>query len=281
MSAVSGKYALIAASLCFQLLAVGRPDAQLPSSDPQCALELAGVRRQIFFSIIQGITTLPQMDFGGLLLGSQALLEARAQFPLEWILSGTGNAVSTDTELISVLAQVMDTAHEKLKIPHFSRARIGDFQGAAVVDGARLSSIAGHFSRRSVYHISVLVDLAMGKNPESLRQSDENLYLPDQVPAKLQALDPAHHEAFEAALRANRLLADAMSTESFLHVAKAYQVKRAAVFGMPTNYLEWMAEIVAAFQTHISVEPNPTTREFAQKILDVYWDRGELAGSSI
>jgi hypothetical protein len=261
---------LIGFGLCLQLLAETRLQAQNFSGESECAEALVEARRQIFFEIIRGITTLPQTELGGILLGANAIVEARELFELKLLAGGNGDFAKMHPEFLSRLAQIMDVSHRRMKIPHQSvfAGRLPD--GWKVVNPKRLAKVAKEFSRGAFVYLFVLLELVREKKEDEVLGDMSKRNLSKQI-ARLESIDEREQQRFDVALAASRMLAATMSQPYFLEVAERYQRIRAKAGVSNREVHQVQSEVLQAFEAAIAVEPSMNRRVFARKILEVYW----------
>jgi hypothetical protein len=267
------KNAFLVAVAIVQLLGMGQLHAHVPNVDEECAQRLVQARKSIFISIIQGITTLPQMQFGGAILGAQAVLDSIESVPLPLLADHYSKWLSIHPEMLRDFASAMNTSHRKLGIPHLFRPAASEQGQFARVSSLRLNELASGFIADAFVHVYYLTCLATeGQfNIETWAHNDAEIIENSLIPS-FQSMSPEAKARFDEFVRANRVLVEVLSLPEFLIHARKYQL------ALPTsdrNDCDLMASlestVMRAFSEQLDLYAPKELHADARSILNLFF----------
>ena len=157
------KSALLVAVAIVQLHGIGQLHAQVPAADGECAQRLVQARKSIFIATVQGITTLPQMQFGGVILGAQAVLDSIESVPLPQMVEQYSDWFSIHPEMVGDFANAMNASHRRLDIPRLFRPAAREQSTHGSVTYERLTELGSGFITHAFAHVYFLTCMAKGQ----------------------------------------------------------------------------------------------------------------------
>jgi hypothetical protein len=211
--------------LCTLLLLMPWTNDCLGSDDTRiCPERIAPLHELAFAAIIEGFSTLPQMNLGPAILGGEVLLSALEAAPLENLIPDFDAWCTPNEEWVQRLTQITDVSHHQFEIRHFSRdAILNQARDGALITSERFWEIASSGLTSIVRYLRFLETYALDPDTVMGELPHFRHLTPLAMGNALRSLSGMQRLRFQALRDLTRTLAATVRSREFKALALEYQ----------------------------------------------------------